>query len=789
VTLSALDRKLFRDLLRLRGQVVAIALVLAAGVATVVMAVGTMRSLDETRRVYYERHRFADVFAEVERAPEALAERIAPLPGVAAVETRISRTVLLDVEGMAEPASARLLSLPEHGALRLNTLYMRAGRLPEPTHPDEVVVNEAFAEEHGFRTGDSFGAILDGHRRRLEIVGIALSPEFIYVLAPGNMVPDDRRFAVVWMGYEAAAAAFDLDGAFDAVSLRLLRDADEATVIDRLDDLLERYGSRGAYGREDQLSHHFLENELEQIRSMAMTIPPIFLAVAAFLLNITLDRLIATERELIGLLKALGYRPLAIGWHYAKLVLVIVAIGTVIGFALGTWLGNGLTLMYADFFRFPFLFFQRDPDLFVLATLVALAAALLGTLRAVLRAVRLPPAVAMAPPTPPRFRRHWYDRIGLARRLGQPSLMIVRQLTRWPVRAGLTVLGLALGGGILVGTMFFVESVEHMIDVTFFRSERSDATLVLAGVENRGVVSEALRLPGVLRAEPVRRVAVRLHAGHRSERTTLVGRAAGADLSQLLDNELEKVEVSEIGLLLPDKLAEMLAVGLGDRVRVEILEGRQPTLDLPVTALMGGYVGIEASIDLAGLNRALRDPPVVSSVNLLVDPARRPAFYEEVKGLPAVASLILWDVSLQNFRGTVAKNLLIMTVMYTGFAGLIAVGVVYNSARIALSERGRELASLRVLGFTASEVSWILLGELGLLTLASIPLGWLLGHGLAWLFVTGIESELFRVPMIIGRRTHAHAALIVILAAVVSGLVVRRRIGRFDLIAVLKTRE
>ncbi|HEX6142319.1 MAG TPA: ABC transporter permease, partial [Geminicoccaceae bacterium] len=418
--MRALDRKLLRDLVRLRGQVLAIALVLAAGVATVVLAVGTMRSLDETRRVYYERHRFADVFADVKRAPESLLERIAAIPGVAAVETRISRYVLLDVEGMAEPASAQLLSLPEHGPARLNTLYLRAGRLPDPARPDEVVISEPFAEAHGFRAGDRFGAILDGHRRRLEVVGIALSPEFIYVLAPGNMVPDDRRFGVVWMGHAAAAAAFDLEGAFNAVSLRLLRNADEATVIDRLDRLLERYGSRGAYGRDDQLSHAFLDNELEQLRAMALIIPPIFLVVAGFLLNITLDRLVQTERELIGLLKALGYGGVQIGWHYTKLVLVIAALGMALGFALGTWLGGGLTEMYRDFFRFPYLFFRREPDVFVLAGLVTLGAALLGALRAVGRAVRLPPAVAMAPPTPPRFRRHWYDRIGLARFLSQP---------------------------------------------------------------------------------------------------------------------------------------------------------------------------------------------------------------------------------------------------------------------------------------------------------------------------------------------------------------------------------
>jgi putative ABC transport system permease protein len=787
--MRALDRKLLRDLLRLRGQLLAIALVMAVGVAAVVMALGTLRSLEETRAAYYERHRFADVFAEVKRAPNELADRITSLPGVAAVETRISHYVLLDIEGMVEPASARLLSLPKHGAQRLNTLYMRSGRLPEPARPDEVVVSEAFASANGFILGDRFGAILNGHKRTLEIVGIALSPEFIYILAPGNMVPDDRRFGVIWMGYEAAAAAFNLEGAFNAVSVRLLRNGRAAEVIDRLDQLLERYGSRGAYARDDQLSHAFLDNELKQIRAMAVIIPPIFLAVAAFLLNITLDRLIATERELIGLLKALGYGSLGIGWHYTKLVLVIAATGIGLGFALGTALGRGMTEMYTEFFRFPYLFFQQEPNVFILAGLVSLAAALLGALRSISRAIRLPPAVAMAPPMPPRFRRYWYDRIGLGRLLSQPSLMIVRQLTRWPVRAALTVLGLALGVGMLVGSMFAIDAIDQMIDVTFFQAERADASLILAEITNRSAVEEVANLPGVLRAEPVRRVAVRLHAGPKSERTALNGRVPGSDLSQLLGRDLERVEVPEAGLLLPRRLAKMLEVGLGERVLIEVLEGRQPTLDLPVSALMEGYVGNEASMDFAALNRALGDPPVVSSVNVLLDPANQHAFFEEVKRLPAIASLILWDASRQNFRATVGENILVMTAFYTAFAGLIAFGVVYNSARIALSERGRELASLRVLGFTRAEVAWILLLELAILIFGSIPLGWLLGYGLAWLITTGLESELFRVPLVIERRTYAYAALIVIIAALISGLGAGRRIARLDLIAVLKTRE
>src|SRR5262245_47497556 len=387
-----LDRKLFRDVRRLWAQVLAIAFVIGGGVATLFMAVGSYRSLDETRTAYYERYRFADVFAGVSRAPKSLVEQVAEIPGVAAVDARISRLALLDIPNYAEPATAQVISLPDIGEPRLNRLYMRLGRTPEPGRDDEAVVNDTFAKAHGFGIGSHFSALLNGRKRDLVIVGTALSPEFIYTVGPGDLMPDDRRFAIIWMSEKALAGAYNLEGAFSSISVTLLRNASERDVVSQLDSLLDRYGGRAAYGRKDQTSHAWIDHELDMLSNMSRTLTPIFLLVSAFLVNLTLSRLVALEREQIGLLKALGYRNSSIVLHYLKFVILIVVLGVAIGSAAGTWLGVHVTQLFGDFFHFPFLVFAKNPDLYLIAAALSLVAAILGAVRALRDVVTLAPA-------------------------------------------------------------------------------------------------------------------------------------------------------------------------------------------------------------------------------------------------------------------------------------------------------------------------------------------------------------------------------------------------------------
>lgn len=787
--MGALNRKLIRDLRHIWLQVLAIALVIGCGVAMYVMSLATMRSLEEARFAYYERYRFADIFAEVKRAPERLGREIASIPGVARVETRIVVMVMLDVADMEEPARGLLISVPERHPPELNGLHLRMGRSVQPGHLGEVVLNEAFAEAHGLRPGDSFHAVINGRKRRLDVVGAALSPEYIYSLGPGAMMPDDRRFGVMWVGREMLSAAYDLEDSFNSVSLTMMRGASEEAIIAALDRILEPYGGVGAYSREDQTSHWYISNELVQLESMARVAPAIFLGVAAFLLNIVISRLIATEREQIGLLKAFGYSGLAVGWHYTKFVLAIVATGILLGFVGGAWLGRGLTELYTDFFRFPFLYYQIDFGTFVLAALISVLVALAGTLSAVRRAAQLPPAVAMQPAPPPVYRRTLPERLGLTLRFGQATRMVLRHIMRRRMRSGLTVLGIAMAVAILISSMFMLDSIEMIIDVQFNRINRQDVTVALVEAKPVGIVREFESMAGVLRAEPVRAVAVRFRNRHISRRTALIGMAPGSDLGRLLDKDLHAVSMPPEGVVLSAKLAEVLGVGRGDRLTVEAMEGRRPTAQIPVTAVVEEYIGTSAYMDLAALNRFMGDQPMVSFAYLQTDSLHESNLYRELKNAPAIAGVTIEKTAVESFRETLAENMLLMTSFNILFAGMIAFGVVYNSARISLSERGRELASLRVLGFTRAEVSWILLGEFALLTLAALIPGFVIGYGLSWLMAEGFETELFRIPLAIERSTYGFSAVVVLSAALLTGLVVRRRIDHLDLVAVLKTRE
>jgi putative ABC transport system permease protein len=784
-----LDRKLFRDLKRLWAQALAIALVIAGGSATFVGAVGSVRSLEETRAAYYERYQFGDVFAPLRRAPRALANRIAEIPGVAAVEPRIAKLALLDIPGVREPATGQFISLPESGQPSLNRLYMRMGRMPEPGAPDEVVVSEGFAEAHAYTLGSHFSAILNGRKRNLVIVGAAHSPEFIFATGPGDRMPDQHRFAIVWMSEKALASAYNLGGAVSDIQVKLLRDASEPEVIKQLDALLDPYGGQAAYGRRDQYSHAYIDHGLDMLRNMSRTLPPIFLLVAAFLINLTLGRIVALEREQIGLLKALGYRSAAIAWHYVKFVVVITVIGIVIGSAAGTWLGIYITQLYRDIVRFPFLVFVQSPDLHVAAALLALVTAILGALRALREIVALPPAVAMQPPAPPRFHRLLPVTFSIHNLLSQPFVMMLRNITGHPVRALFTTLGMALSTAVLIASLFLTGTMEELINVTYFMADRQDATVSFVEKRPLRVVEEVLRLPGVLAVEPYRQVPVRIRFEGRERRVMISGRPRDADLSRIIDVDLHPVVLPESGLAISSWLAQLLRVQVGDFVEVDLLEGQQRTVPIPVTTLVEDYFGIQGMMDSDALARMLREAPAVNSVNVRFDANEREQFYDAIKRLPTVSGTALLRLSLANFREAMAVIVTAMANIYTGLAVVIAFGVVYNSARISLSERARELASLRVLGFSQGEVLRILFLELALLTLLAQPPGWALGYGLAWTLKTRMAADVMRAPLIVEHSTYALASAIVLAAAVFSALVVRRRINRLDLVAVLKTRD
>lgn len=787
--MKALNRKLARELWRLRGQLVSIALVVAAGVMTVVTLRGTYESLASSLHRYYRDYRFADVFASLERAPEPLARRIERIPGVAAVQTRVALVVTLDVPGLTEPAVGQLLSIPPRPAPTLNAIHLLGGRYPDAARPDEVLISESFAAANGLRVGDRLGALIHGRWRRLEIVGIAISPDYIGEVAPGSLFPDDRRFGILRMGRDALAAAAGLEDAFNDVSLELASGASEGAVIAELDRLLEPYGGRGAYGRARHPSHQAVTGELEQNRIMGTVIPAIFLGVAAFLLNIVLGRLVGTQRDQIGVLKAFGYGNLDVGRHYLGFALAAVVPGALLGTALGVWFGRSLTQVYGRYFRFPELQYEVSWTLVAIAAAVSVAAAAFGALGAVRRAVRLSPAEAMRPDSPQRFRPSPVERLGLGAWLSASARMIVRNLERRPLRSLMSTIGVAFAVAILLTTMVFVDAIDFMIDVQFRRLQGEDLSVAFVAPRGAAVRHELAALEGVTRVELFRSVPVRLSHGPRERSTAITALQPDAMLRRLVDQERGPLPLPPQGVVLNSKLAEVLGVAVGDTVHARVLEGRRAERRLPVVATVQEMFGISAYMDYRALHALLGEAPAASGAYLRVEDDRVAALNERLKRLPAVASVYSPAVLRESFEQQISENLMVTLSFLLVLATILAVGVIYNGARIALSERAREVASLRVLGFTRREVSVLLLGEQAVLTALAIPLGWAIGVGFAAGILATLDLETYRIPLVITGRSYLLSAAVAAAAALLAALAVRRRIHRLDLIEVLKTRE
>lgn len=787
--MKAFDRKLLRDLLGMRSQAIAIAFVVLAGVATYVAMRNVMESLERSLDGYYREYRFADGFATARRAPEPVRERLAAIPGVSALETRVTAPVNLEVSGFDEPVAGLLVSVPEDRQPVLNRLFVREGRLVRAGRENEVLLNETFAEAHDLRPGDELTAIVNGRRRVLTIVGIALTPEHLLQVQPGTFFPDPERYGVLWMGREALAAAYDMEGAFNDVAFSLNPGASIDDVIERVDLVLEPYGGVGAYPRSLQPSHWAISEEFRGLRTSSTTLPIVFLAVAAFLLNVVVSRLITLQREQVGVLKAFGYGNVAVGVHYVKMVLVMALLGAAGGIAIGLWLGALMGDLYMEYYRLPTLDYRASIPVIVTAVGLTTGASVLGVLGAVRRAARLSPAIAMRPAPPPMYRRTLIERLGLERLLDQPSRMIVRNLERQPVRSLLTVIGIASSCAILIMGMFFTDSIEHILRIEYGVAQRENLNVSFVGPTSTAAIQELDALPGVRYAEPTRSAPVRLRYEHREYDTALQGIPPGSYLRQVIDTELEPIAIPSWGIVLTERLAEILGAGAGDEIVVEVREGARRTRSVPVAGITQQYVGLAAYMELSELNRLVGNGQAVTGALLLIDARLEGEVTRELRDRPQVASIVSQERMIASFRETMDRSMLTMTLILTVFAGVIAFGVVYNAARISLSERDRELASLRVLGLTRGEISFVLLGELALLTLVAIPIGFVLGWLASSALVQAFQTDMYRFPLVLGPKTFGTAAAVVLGSALVSSLIVRRKLDRLDLVGVLKTRE
>lgn len=787
---KVLDRKLLRDLSRLKGQALTIALVVAVGVANYITLRSAWRALGDSKVVYYQDYRFADVFARLKRAPDSVSDQLHDVRGVASVYPRIVEEVLLPIEGLLTPGLGEIISLPAHGRPPLNDVYVKAGRFPEPGRSNEVLVYEPFAHEHGLRPGSTLPAILNGKLHDLVVVGLALSPEYVFAVEPGGISSDDERFAPMWMSRSAMAAAFQMEGAFNDVVIRLEPNADERAVLIAVDRILEPFGGLGAYGRDLQVSNSILEGELAQIEAEVIFLPGIFLAVAAFLLNVVFSRLVTLQRGQIAVIKAVGYGNATIALHYLKMVCVIVFVGSLLGVGLGAWLADAMLNLYADFFRLPMARSRLDLPVAMNAIAASFVAAVLGIAFAIRRAVTLPPAEAMRPPAPERYRASAVERFPVLRRVPQTTMMIFREIWRRPLRTTLSSAGIAFALAIIILGRFGKDAHGPILDLQFGRQQREDISVHFVNeIEDRSLGYLA-NLPGVDMVDGYRATPVRFRSGPRWRDSILIGLPPDSHLRRLFNRQFRPARIPHSGVLMTNVLADILGASPGDLIEVELKEGDRGTRQVRIAGTIDEAFGIQGYMQKSTLHELLREKPTINTALLRVDPAWEVELHERLTDIPKVQSIHRKRNLLERFEEQTSRTMQVITLILTLFATAIAVAVVYNNARVSLSVRTRDLATLRVLGFTRAEISAILLGEQAIQVFLGIPIGMLLGTWSARALIElQADPEQFRMPMLISSQTYAFSVVVILAAAALSALLVRRRLDNLDLIGVLKTRE
>lgn len=791
MVIPPLLRKLIRDLRELRGQVITIALVVACGISSYITMQSAYDSLVYSRDRYYEQFRFADAFSTITRAPRPLAAHLQNVPGVIQVDPRVVEQVLVPMPDAARPASGTIIGrdVTRHQDL-LNDVYIKTGRDLDPTRTDEVLVLSAFAEAHHLGPGSKLKAVINGTERQLTLAGTALSPEYIMALAPGDLSYDPAQVPVLWMNERALSSAFSLDGGFNSAVYRLEKDASLVRVLAEIDRLLEPYGSLGSVARDKQSSHYMLQGELSQLQMMAGFVPYLFLFVAALLVNVVLSRLVQLQRGQIATLKALGYSDRSIGFYYLRMVSIIVLLGAVLGVILGSWMGRGMMNMYTgQWFRFPHPEYRLRIDAALFSIGISIGSAALGAWWAVRQVISLPPAEAMRPPAPAVYRRSLLERLALWQLISPVVRMIGREISRKPLRLLLSALGISLATGLLVVARSMWDAMDYLMDVQFHAAMREDLTVAFIEPVDPSATRQLAHLPGVYRAEGLRNVPVRMSLGHTYRDSVLVGYPEQGQLRRLIDVDGKTHTPPSQGLLLSALFQDILHVNVGDVVQVKLRQGDFRTVHVPVAGFVEDSFGLSGYMMLPALNRLMRDDGATDTAVLAVDSDQVDAVQARLKELPLVAKVSSPRDFRRQFDEQSAAAMGVFTMIMTIFSSVIAIGVVYNNARVSLSQRTRDLASLRVLGFSKREISTILFGEQAVQVALAIPLGLVIGYYMAVGMMSGVDPEAYRFPIRVSTRTYLYAVFVTVVSAIVSALILRGKIKRLDLIAVLKTRE
>lgn len=789
-----LYRKLIRDLLARKGALLALVLMVAIGVACYVGLAGVFRDLDSARSRYYNTNRLADFSVDVKRLPTTLLPQISQSQNIQRLEGRISFPARIDLPKVALPISGTAISLPLERQVIINDVLLCRGSWFRGGDDHEVILNDAFATANQLKPGDRIQVLLLDREYDLLIVGTAMSPEFVYLVPPGaGLAPDPARFGVLYLRKDFLQRACDLQGACNQL-VGLAHNNSKPELVRTLEILerqLEPYGVTNTTPVQEQTSVQFLADELMGLKSTAMVMPTIFLVVAALVLNILVGRMVSQQRSTIGTLRALGYSTRSIFTHYLGYGAIVGALGGTSGCLFGVWMQSFYVGVYRQFFDIPQINLHLYGDILWQGWLISVICSMLGTVKGIRYAVRLEPSEAMRPPAPEIGGKVLPERVTIFwNHLSFNWKMVFRAIFRNPFRSGVVILASVISTALIVSAFGMLDSLDYLMNYQFIRISHEDNTISLREPVDMGSISEARLLPGVKAVEPQLSVPCELRLGPLRRRVGVIGLPSNNRLFTPLDKLNQPVVIPQRGLVLSKKLAELLNARQGDVLQLRALIGTRKECWAPVMAVVDTYLGLSAYAHLEYLSHLIGETAVVNNLLTVNQPKQSDdRFLHEVHQRPAVIGVSRRARSMEALHESFGQTMGVFIGVLVLFAGLIAFGSVFNTALVSLSERQREVASLRVLGYLPGQISRIFSGESLLLNVVGIGLGLWAGHGMVELISQAYNTDVYRFPAIIHPLRYPLSVVLMLFFVGLAQWIIYRMIRRLDWLEQLKVKE
>ena len=792
--MPVLHKKIRRDIRQSLGVLLTVIAIIAVGAGSFIALRSAQRILETSKFAYYRNYHFGDFWIDLKKAPLPAVEKIADLPGVARVEPRIVFDVILDLPHVTQPLTGRLVSAPTDGFEdTINGICLVRGSGFSDDREEEIIISEAFAQAHKLDPGDRIGLILNRKQQSFIIAGTAISPEYVYMVrGGGDITPDPEHFGVLYAKRAYVEEILDFKDACNQITGLLAPDFRGNTdeLLDRMERILEPYGVFSAIPRSLQASNRFLSDEINGLAATAAILPTIFLLVAALVLNILMNRLAERQRTVIGTLKALGYSNRQVLVHFLTFGIAIGIVGGLAGIGVGISMASGMIELYKTFFQFPNFVFNVYPDLLLIGTSISLLFAVGGTAKGVWSVLKLHPAEAMRQKPPERGGAIFLEKIPyLWRRLSFRSHMALRSLFRHPPRTLTGVIASALSSAIIFLTLVMYDSTYFLVDFQFTHIAHSDADISMRDERNLQALLEARSLPGVDYAEPTLAVVCDLQHQWRSRRISIVGLSENHRLITPMQKNLDPIEIPDEGLVMSQKLAEILGVTVGDQLRLTPVRGRRNEIQVTLAGISDSYFGLDCYADQQYLSRLVGEAAAVNSVQLTVDKSKTDRLYRKIKTLPNAQGLTVRADALHNIEKTLTETLSSTLGISFLFAGIIAFGSMLNGSMIEIGDRLREISTFRVLGYSSSKISGIFLRQNLTIYVLGLILAFPLGYGLSLLSAQAYNTELFRMPIVVRPTSIIFTIILTLFFVLFAQFFVYRTIGRLDWLEGTKVKE